>query len=218
MRYLQIPVGTRFGFGVITDPDAGRDHTNKRLIQLLCHPHEGGCGTIYVTRLQTLRSGQSISCGCAHLDATSKHGLYRHPLYSIWQNMISRCENPAASGYRHYGGRTPPVTVWGPWHDPALFIADVERECGPRPEGRTAGGLAAWTLNRKDNTRGYEPGNVEWADWFTQARNHQGAERGAIHRRQVAELRAAGLSTTQIATSLAMSRRNVRYLEGTYGS
>jgi hypothetical protein len=85
--------------------------------------------------------------------------------------MLARCEDPRHRSYKWYGGRKPPVTVWGPWHDPARFITDIEAEIGPRPPGRT-GGRGTWTLNRKDNGRGYEPGNVEWADWPTQNHNH----------------------------------------------
>jgi hypothetical protein len=44
-----------------------------------------------------------------------------------------------------------------------LFIEDIERELGPRPEGHT--------LNRIDNDGDYESGNVEWANARRQAAN-----------------------------------------------
>jgi hypothetical protein len=102
----------------------------------------------------------------------NRHGLARHPLYKVWRAILDRCENPAHSAYRRYGGRG--ITVYGPWHDVARFIADVEAEIGPRPEGRVPGGrMPLWTFNRKDNNRGYEPGNIEWATWETQNRNRE---------------------------------------------
>jgi hypothetical protein len=85
--------------------------------------------------------------------------------------MIDRCERPTHPYYADYGGRG--ITVWGPWHDLARFVADVEAEIGPRPDGRTPGGRPLLTLNRKDNSGNYEPGNIEWADWPTQRNNQR---------------------------------------------
>lgn len=175
-----ISFGDIYGRGVVIAPDVGRRH-GQRLVRLLCHPHEGGCGTVYETVSYSLRRGAARSCGCLLTERLSAraaernatHGLTGHPLYGIWGNMIHRCENPARSSYRNYGGREQPITVCPQWHDPARFIADIEAEIGPRPPGNLPSGLPAWTLNRKDNNRGYEPGNVEWADWSTQRRNQR---------------------------------------------
>jgi len=46
-----------------------------------------------------------------------------------------------------------------------LFIDDIERDLGPRPDG--------WTLDRTDNESGYYPGNVRWADRKTQRANQR---------------------------------------------
>lgn len=101
----------------------------------------------------------------------AKHGLSRHPLYSTWTGMLSRCENPRNSRYRGYGGRG--ITVCPEWHDPVVFITWIEQNLGPRPAGRTPGGRPAYTLNRVDNNGHYEPGNVEWADWKRQTLNRR---------------------------------------------
>lgn len=82
-----------------------------------------------------------------------KHGLWQHPLYPTWQQMMYRTRNPKHPRFRDYGGRG--ITVSAQWHDPAVFIAWIEQNLGPRPAG--------CTLDRADNSGNYEPGNMRWA-------------------------------------------------------
>ena len=100
-----------------------------------------------------------------------RHGLSGHPLYRTWASMLQRCENPRDSRCPDYGDRG--IKVCAEWHDPRAFIAWIEENIGPRPEGRTAGGRPAYTLNRADNDGHYEPDNVEWADWKRQTLNRR---------------------------------------------
>lgn len=87
------------------------------------------------------------------------NALRRKPEWKIWWGMRQRCENPNATQYKDYGGRG--IGVWAGWqHDFASFFACV----GPRPSNHH-------TLDRIDNNRGYEPGNVRWATWREQHAN-----------------------------------------------
>lgn len=128
------------------------------------------CGAVRPVDHHTLISGKSRSCGCYRgemmaeiLAARIKHGLSRvgrrHPLYNTWRAMTQRCHNPAHHAYDRYGGRG--ITVCEEWRRsfPA-FVAGV----GDRPSARH-------TLDRIDNDRGYEPGNVRWATRREQQRN-----------------------------------------------
>lgn len=77
---------------------------------------------------------------------------------TLWKSMIQRCHNPRNPSYHRYGGRG--ILVCDRWRQSfAAFVADV----GPRPAGAT--------LDRIDNDRGYEPGNVRWATRREQSAN-----------------------------------------------
>lgn len=83
----------------------------------------------------------------------------RHPLRSIWSGIKLRCLNPRARNYAAYGGRG--IIVCDKWKNSfEAFVADV----GDRPSPKHS-------LDRIDNERGYEPGNVRWATQKEQARN-----------------------------------------------
>lgn len=88
-----------------------------------------------------------------------KHGLSYAPEYRAWQQMRLRCLDPEHAAYASYGGRG--ITVCDRWReDPAAFIADL----GPKPSPKHE-------LDRIDNDKGYEPGNVRWATPEQQVRN-----------------------------------------------
>lgn len=135
------------------------------------------CGSTILIRPFDLTRGARQSCGCqmrtaASARATSRnttHGLRNHPLYHAWSSMLKRCENPKSKDYPNYGGRG--ITVCTEWHDPSTFIAYVEHTIGSRPDGLT--------LDRIDSDRGYEPGNLRWADAVTQRRNQRRYAGGA---------------------------------------
>lgn len=87
------------------------------------------------------------------------HGMTKAPEYIAWANMRGRCRNPKDPGWPRYGGRG--ITVCEEWVNSfAAFFAHV----GPRPS-------SAHSIDRIDNDKGYEPGNVRWADRLTQQQN-----------------------------------------------
>ncbi len=75
--------------------------------------------------------------------------------------MKTRCYNTKYRDYAHWGGRG--ITVCDAWRDDfAAFFAHV----GVRPS-------RGHSIDRIDNERGYEPGNVRWATYSQQNNNRR---------------------------------------------
>lgn len=88
-----------------------------------------------------------------------KHGCSNTSTYRTWTNMIERCTNPKATGYKNYGGRG--ITVCEEWFDFTNFLKDM----GEKPNG--------YSIDRKDNNRGYFKENCIWSSSKDQANNRR---------------------------------------------
>ncbi len=87
------------------------------------------------------------------------HGMKHSKIYSVWCGMKTRCLNPNALSYKHYGGRG--VLICNEWLDFENFYDDM----GECPEGHT--------LDRIDNNGNYELNNCRWATKEQQDSNKQ---------------------------------------------
>lgn len=116
------------------------------------------CGNLRFSKLGSIQIGTTLSCGCKNREESTKHGLWKSPVYRSWWHMMRRCYDPQDPAFANYGGRG--IFVCDRWHDIANFYADME------PSFRK--GL---TLDREDNSLGYSPENCRWATPGTQARN-----------------------------------------------
>ena len=165
---VPIQIGTRFGRLVVI-ADAPKINSELRW-RLLCD-----CGGIVEALSSNLRRGNTRSCGCLAREGVAarnrKHGgaaladNRKSPEYIAWQAIVQRCTNPNHKAWRNYGGRG--IAICAEWrHDFAAFFAHV----GPRPS-------SAHSIDRMDNERGYEPGNVRWVTLDVQAKNRRARER-----------------------------------------
>lgn len=79
--------------------------------------------------------------------------------YNSWAGMLARCQNPRHKQFAEYGGRG--ITVCARWQKFENFLADMgERPCG-------------LSIDRRDNSGNYEPGNCRWATPKQQSNNRR---------------------------------------------
>lgn len=120
------------------------------------------CGNTKTVARAQLLGRFSSSCGCLRTDKlvarSTTHGMCHTAEYKVYTSMVNRCTNEAYAEYVLYGGRG--IKVSPLWDTFEKFFADM----GPRP-------ARGWQLDRKDNEKGYEPGNVKWVTRVQNSRN-----------------------------------------------
>ena len=88
-----------------------------------------------------------------------------HPHWNRWRGAVERCENPRNKHYADYGSRG--ICMFPEWRQNfRLFAAYLDEVLGPRPTSRH-------TMDRIDNNKGYEPGNLRWATPSQQMANRR---------------------------------------------
>lgn len=123
------------------------------------------CGNeVIVNASNLLRKNKGTrSCGCLVSETSSKnqttHGKSKSSEWLAWRNMKTRCCDVNHKAYLRYGGRG--IKVCERWLDSfENFFEDMGEKPSPRH-----------TLERKNNSEGYEPGNCVWATRKAQSRN-----------------------------------------------
>lgn len=77
------------------------------------------------------------------------HGMHNTKTYHVWENMKARCLNKNNPSFNDYGGRG--IGICDQWMKFENFYSDM----GEAPQGRS--------IERIDNSLGYEKGNCRWA-------------------------------------------------------
>lgn len=123
------------------------------------------CGKYSTPQGGALKNGRATSCGCfrdeKHLVTMKKHGMSKFPEYTVWYQMLERCNNASHVHYRYYGGRG--IKVCSRWTNFINFYKDM----GNRPSD-------LFQLDRRDNDLGYTPENCHWVTRCANARNKRG--------------------------------------------
>lgn len=119
------------------------------------------CGSERWLAWWTVKAGETKSCGCAaermRAVTRTKHGYAGTPTYQTWTNMKGRCGRPSHTHYEYYGARG--IRVCERWMKFKNFLEDM----GVKPDGHS--------IDRIDNSKGYEPGNCRWATHKQQMNN-----------------------------------------------
>lgn len=156
-----MPATTKYDRSKIANPEFIRRINDVRA-EYRCF-----CGALFVATKANVDHGGTKSCGCLRRLAHRSHGQSKTKdgkqtrEYQCWQNMKRRCGDSTHQRYKDYGARG--ITVSPLWEDDFIAFADY---MGPCPHGHT--------IERPDNDRGYEPGNVKWIPLAEQSRNRRG--------------------------------------------
>ncbi|MCL6479319.1 MAG: AP2 domain-containing protein [Peptococcaceae bacterium] len=151
-------------YGRLTCLQATGETTKNRSALWLCICD---CGNMTIVSRDSLRKGNTRSCGCLFREINRKkplkHGLTmnkeRLRLYNIWSAMKARCQNPNNSTYHSYGGR-------------GIKVCDEWLEFKPFYEWAISNGYNdGLTIDRRDNNGNYEPSNYRWVTPKEQSKN-----------------------------------------------
>lgn len=135
--------------------------------RLSCAIFKCDCGNEKQIIIAKVKNGRTLSCGCLHkrMFNHKKHGLTKHPLFSKWTDIKSRCYNKNVDMYKNYGGRG--IKVCDEWLNDFMSFYNWSIENGWEE------GLQ---IDRVNFNGDYEPNNCQFIT---------GAENCAIGKRRV---------------------------------
>ena len=142
-------------FGKLTVISLGEMTREGRMYRCIC-----SCGKQKEYPAAKLKAGKTKQClSCSNSERSTKHGFHAYPEYKIWTAIKSRCRKLDNKQYKYYGERG--IDICQEWFDSfETFIEHI----GFRPGKR-------FTLDRTDNEKGYQPGNVRWVPMLVNANN-----------------------------------------------
>lgn len=149
--------GKRFGKLVVLEREPRLKSDKHTKWRCVCD-----CGQQTVATYINLKTENTTSCGCNR----KPHGMTGSLTWRSWSSMMRRCVWKSDSKYNGF------VKVDYHYYDYINFVADL----GERPSPQH-------TIDRIDNSRGYEVGNLRWATTYEQSRNKR-SNRWVSHKGQ----------------------------------
>ena len=115
------------------------------------------CKTHIRIQQAVVKRGQKSCKSCSLTDRVLTHGKYKHKLYSVYTNQKHRCSDKGS--YGKIAGRifSEEFLDFNVWLEYIEGLDDAYKE--------------QYSIDRIDNNKGYERGNLRWASKSVQTRN-----------------------------------------------
>ena len=105
--------------------------------------------------------GTKMCKSCSTTKNKTTHGGRYHRLYGTWSDQRDRCNRESHKYYDRYGGRG--IKMASEFDDFSVWLLYVESLENAYKDN--------YTIDRVDNDKGYEKGNLRWASKSVQAHN-----------------------------------------------
>jgi len=196
MKKLIIRAGERYGRFIVISEGIRMGKKYKYLCKCDCGNEKHVAG-------YALKDGTTQSCGCLHSEISKKvaermgkgnrtHGASYSRLYSVYQSMKDRCNNPRNHAFANYGGRG--IKISSAWETFEAFQEWAKKNGYQR-------GL---TLDRADCNGDYSPENCRWVSMLVQQRNRRNNRKICINGKEytLSEIATPGLSANILRSRL----------------
>jgi hypothetical protein len=117
-------------------------------------------------RLQTVaEGGKEMTDNLTKRNRRVSHGASNSRLYKVYQGIMTRCYNPNARQYKHYGGKGVKVCLEWKYNPKAFFAWALANGYDPNAARNEC------TIDRINPDGDYEPSNCRWVNQKEQCNN-----------------------------------------------
>lgn len=145
-------------FGYLTAICVDTQKSNNKHIYWEC---KCVCGNTRSLQTYQLTSGKVTSCGCMNPRKKNSENIAKNKrMYSIYNGMMLRCYNKKSISYKSYGAKG--IYVCDEWKNNFSSFCEWSSSNGYND---------ALSIDRIDNSKGYEPSNCRWVEKSEQFKN-----------------------------------------------